>query len=75
MTNTQKSKVRELFTGDVVRFKGKVRTVATTTHAEFGRGMRIDWTDGSFDVTDYGRRVTVLASDFGGMATPFDARG
>jgi len=77
MNRPMTSKACELFDGDVIKRHGKIRTIAAIAFGvdERGRGkMRAEYADGSIDWIDMGRRVTVLASDFGGMAPAFDAR-
>ena len=65
-----------LFNGDVIKRHRKVLTIATIAPGIWKSRVKMlaTYTNGETDVLDMGRRVTVLASDFGGMATPFDCR-
>jgi hypothetical protein len=72
-----RSKAAELFVGDVIKRYGKIRTIAALDIGPDERDrikMLVTYADGERDAIDFGRRVIVLASDFGGMARPFDCR-
>ena len=71
-----KSKGSELFNGDVIKRHRKVLTIATIAPGIWKNRVKMlaTYTNGETDVLDMNRRVTVLASDFGGLAKPFDCR-